>query len=339
MKISNETPFCHEVQPFPLAGGDTGLLVILKATFRIEGDGLAAAAEQQPILYADEYFNSENPGLVRYESDLIPHKPFGDVILNGTAYPPNRRPAKGISTTLQVGPIEKTLYVFGDRYWMVRGSSVVATEPAPFESMPLGFDRAYGGADEAAQDRSKKNPVGRGFIAGKSAKSVHKAAMPNVEHPKRLIQNWQSQPHPAGYGIIGKGWEPRVGMLGTYDDKWEKERSPLPPEDFSDEFYNSSQPDQQLNGYFAGDEPVSLTNLTPEGKTAFRLPGVRPEVSIQTGESRPAPRSDIDLPLDTLIIEPDDGRVILIWRRLYSLMNADELIDYSVRIWDSSDQF
>ena len=70
------------------------------------------------------------------------------------------------------------------------------------------------------------------------------------------------------------GWMPRRGFLGTYDDKWRKERSPDLPEDFRFEYYNGAHPDLQVNGFLKGDEDVELLNLTPGGKVGFQLPGL-----------------------------------------------------------------
>ncbi|NIQ17520.1 MAG: DUF2169 domain-containing protein, partial [Candidatus Aenigmarchaeota archaeon] len=59
------------------------------------------------------------------------------------------------------------------------------------------------------------------------------------------------------------------------DEKWRKERSPDPPEDFSYDYYNGAHPDLQVEGYLAGDEDVELNNLTADGNVLFKLSGLR----------------------------------------------------------------
>src|SRR5688572_6835499 len=67
-------------------------------------------------------------------------KACGEVLVAGHAHPPTR-PAPQCAVRVQAGPVDKTVYVFGDRRW--KGDR--PTEPEPFERMPLTWDRAYGG--------------------------------------------------------------------------------------------------------------------------------------------------------------------------------------------------
>ncbi len=77
-----------------------------------------------------------------------------------------------------------------------------------------------------------------------------------------------------------------------------------------------------------------LTNLTPEGKTSFALPGVRPKITVTDSRFDSAEEAvrRISLGLDTLIIEPDLSRVILIWRTTTPLADLDDLAYVTVTI-------
>src|SRR5262249_1683672 len=139
------------------------------------------------------------------------------------------------------------------------------------------YERAYGGADLKADDPKKhdwdrRNPVGTGFAVAPEHLVGEK--VPNIEDPRDSNRTWRERPRPAGFGPIPADWMPRVKWAGTYDERWQKERLPLLPEDFDDRFYLCAPEDQQAPHFLKGDEEVRLRNLTPEGSLRFRLPRV-----------------------------------------------------------------
>jgi hypothetical protein len=68
--------------------------------------------------------------------------------------------------------------------------------------------------------------------------------------------------------------------------------------------------DQQID-HPRGGEEVVLIGLTPEGHRRFRLPEV--EVPITVMRRRAAPRQTMAR-ADTCLIEPDLGRLVIVWR-------------------------
>lgn len=161
------------------------------------------------------------------------------------------------------------------------------------------------------------------------------AALPNVEDPACLIGSPRTRPFPAGFGFYGRDWAPRVGKLGTYDDAWRLNRSPDPPADFDDAFYNAAHPDLQADGYLRGDETVILHHLTPDGETRFQLPAVTVLCSVaksydlvvdclrrqspdhpdlETLQQMTDEKAEVDMHLDTLCLLPDEKRLFLLWR-------------------------
>jgi hypothetical protein len=102
---------------------------------------------------------------------------------------------------------------------------------------------------------------------------------------------------------------PRVKFAGTYDEKWQAERSPLLPEDFDDRFYQSSPVDQQSAQFLKGGEEVELLNLTPGGHLSFCLPRVFLGFETDFGDAPARHRAN----LHSVILEPDAPRVLLTW--------------------------
>jgi hypothetical protein len=111
-------------------------------------------------------------------------------------------------------------------------------------------------------------------------------------------------------GPLGRNWEPRLQLAGTYDDAWLKDHFPFLPPDFDDRYYQAAPLDQQIP-HPQGGEEIVLANLTPEGRVAFALPVFDAPVHVfpKKGE-----REDSRLALDTIVLEPDRGRFTLTWR-------------------------
>ena len=93
---------------------------------------------------------------------------------------------------------------------------------------------------------------------------------------------------------------------------WKKERSPLLPKDFNRKHMNAASPGLIAPGYLRGNEPVVAVGVSPEGRLSFSLPGIAtPTVRVALTDGAP---QAVPMALDTVIIEPDDRRVMMFWR-------------------------
>ncbi len=277
MEILNDTPFEVEAIPYMGPEGKTVLTIIVKGTFDIILDeSPTVASEQIPVAFGDEYYHESDGGSVKFESDVTPFKPRADIVLVGRACAPKGALVRALDVSLRVGRLIKTIRVYGDRKWqsLSRFLPDSISKPQPFSTMDIVYERAFGGIDKEGGGFCEQNLIGCGFFEKKSSEAIDGAPLPNLEDPNNLIRSWKDHPKPVGYGFYGRSWMPRRGFLGTYDDKWRKERSPDPPEDFRFEYYNGAHPDLQVDGFLKGDEEVELVNLTPDGKVGFQLPGL-----------------------------------------------------------------
>src|SRR5262249_14829001 len=75
-------------------------------------------------------------------------------------------------------------------------------------------------------------------------------------------------------------------------------------------YFQTAPEDQQVDKIVGG-EPVILLNLTPDGRRDFRLPIM--DVPVVFFRRRGA-RDEMKGVLDTVLIEPDLGRMNLVWR-------------------------
>ena len=163
-----------------------------------------------------------------------------------------------------------------------------------------------------AQAACESNPLGQGFAPPwyLQAKAVTTLTAPQIDDPRSPLTAFGQEAPPQGFGLIARTWQPRLRHAGTYAPDWFEERWPDLPEDFDPAFWNGAHPDLQMP-YLSGEEHIRLTRLTPDGSLRFRLPGTLPPVQIVREDGG---RGSEALRLDTLIIEPDEDRVVIVWR-------------------------
>jgi hypothetical protein len=292
------------------------MLAVVKGTFTIDGrQELPLATAQAPITLGDEYHGEPGQSSIRFASDIVPEKRGTDVVLVGSAHAPHGETVS-LMVTLEAGPLRLQVAVIGDRWWQRSGSrGVHITKAAPFSSMPLVYERAFGGEDRSDPQPRRwalepRNPIGRGIVASASRPDLAEVALPNIEDPADLIDDPLQRPRPMGLGFIAPSWKPRVDFAGTHDESWQRDRFPLPPTDFDARFYNGAHPNLISPRFFVGGEPVRLTNASQRGTLQFRIPDVEVLAAFYIDGQTIEKRCD----LDTVVIEPDQQRLMLTWR-------------------------
>lgn len=298
------------------------IVVVVKGTFDFpeRGKEPSLAEEQVPLVVADTFTNEPGKSAPVYESDFPLNKPLCDVLLNGCAYAPGGKPTTKVQVGMKVGAVAKVFNVVGDRTWQSRGMTVIAGPPKPFTVMPISYDRAFGGVDEMHPDPKNHgaympNPVGRGFHKQTAAEFVDAKPLPNTEESNSQVTSPTGRFRPMSFGPVGRGWEPRYKLAGSYDDDWLAEVFPFLPADFDDAYYQAAPTDQQMP-YPKGGEDVVLLNLTPEGRASFRLPVVEIPIELTKDSFE---RIKMWARLDTVLLEPDAKRMQLTWRASHPL--------------------
>ncbi len=315
MQIDNETPFEADRYAVADADGADLLLTVVKGTYVFHHRGaLEVADDQCPIELTDQYVGDPGESSISYASDFSFNKAGTDVAVLGHAYPLRSGDAE-VSAGIEVGPVQKLVRVFGDRYWGRSIGVARMSVPRPFDRMPLRFERSFGGADKSHPDEKRheyeaRNPAGVGFRAKKSKAPIDESPLPNLEDPRELMSDPDDRPTPAGLGFIGPSWQPRLGYAGTYDEVWEKKRKPLLPDDFDPRFFNAVHPDLVCQGFLTGNEEVTAIGVSQDGPIKLTLPGIRPTCSVESAAFGALP---VTLNLDRVVLEPDEHRLLLVW--------------------------
>ena len=288
--------------------GAMALAVVVKQLFGFQRDGTLfrrRGAEIRPIDIPWPEAKS-----VMLPSDLFLFKPGADVVVAGTAVAP-REGVKELDVGVRVGPVSKRLRVFGPRVWYEGALGMSLSPPQPFHRLPLMWEHAWGGLDTSNPKKlasEPRNPDGTG-VASDPGALKHQPG-PQIEDVDEPIRSSRTKPRPAGVAAIGPGYEPRLGYAGTYDQRWQDERMPLPPVDFDMRFNQVATPDLVVPGFLRGGEPVELVNIGAAGVVQFSLPRLAFDVTAATDSGSLTYRPV----LDTVVLRPDEEQLELTYR-------------------------
>jgi hypothetical protein len=302
MVFENHTPFpAMGWSSWDKQGIDHASVVVrIKYLFdEMDAEGLWSLRldPDQGELFGEEYFYDDDlEASLRFESDFVPFKPAGDLILNAYSYSATPRESwvcgvkairhpKGYTNPPQT-LVEQQLRVYGERYWQdnVRGWGVGSIVPTT--KVALRYEYAFGGfvldpyAGKASEEGAEylhydeQNPVGRGWLHKKMDRS-QPIPMPQIEAIDNPVTKAYTSYAPVGLGAIHRSWLPRRNFAGTFDEAWLEKKHPVMPDDFDEWFNQAAHPALQLTRgeYFHGGDTIVLHRLLP-GKEAqaFRLP-------------------------------------------------------------------
>jgi len=256
------------------------------------------------------------PGGVLDEANA---KPCGEVMVCGKAMAPGGRPTAAVMTRLWVKRdgrtlIDKKVAVQGDRFW--KGDE--PTEAVPFTELPLDWGHAFGGEGFAP------NPAGKG---ARPIETEHGPVqpLPNVEDPRQLVISPKDRPAPAGYGPLPVDGPQRFQYAGkTYDQHWLEARFPGPAVDFDPRFHCVTLPDQHVESFFRGDETITVEGMHPDGPVTGALePLVVKALLTRVDQDGTERFSEHRLELETLVVLPNVGKVICIYRAVVPCRDDD----------------
>ncbi len=305
--------------------GKERLVAVIKGTYTMPQDGGVAklAAIQEPLTTSDTFTGQPGLSATVYEADYAPEKGQCDVLLHGQAYAPNQQPVTRLPVGIRVGAFSKTFDVVGRRFWeRTLLGGLKPSKPMPFLNQTISYDEAWGGVDSSEahpeiQEMYRPNPVGKGYHPVKTAREIEGRPLPITEASNAPISSVKGPYSPMAFGPIGRSWTPRSPLAGTYDQHWQDHVFPFLPADFNPAYYQAAPPDQQIP-FLKGGEEVVLMNLTPEGKTTFTLPDLQMPVEFCDKSQN---RETVQAQADTLILEPEARRLIIVWRASKALEN------------------
>lgn len=307
MRIVKETPFEFGYLHWQVRPPEGALMVFLKGTFDLVHDGDCVVSAEQRLIAGPAHWDDDPNQSLRVDGDFAVLKPRAECHFVGHAHAPGAEPVTGLLAGFRVGAVSRNVAVFGDRTFDAYGAM---TPPVPFHTMPIRWERAFGG------DGFARNPVGRG-LAAVDTELGRRVPLPNLEDAAELITGPGDRPKPTCFGPVPPSWAERTRKSGTYGARWLKTRWPWLPEDFDYGYYNSAPPAQQIEGYWRGDEAIGLQHLAAS-RTVLRsrLPGIRGRCFAEVRRGGALEFVEVPLRLDTIVLDGDAERCECLWRGL-----------------------
>lgn len=316
-------------------GGQPTVGLLLKRTYLMLPHGrvaLADEAAQEPLYdvevpYAPLPLPRVSP--VRFGDDGLCFKQHTDIIVQGAGHTYHPRVLE-TQVSIRFGALKREVRVVGDRRGEWGPSGPAFSEPAPFLSLPIRYDHAYGGLDATALERSERplldpaavvpwltpfhyprNPAGKGYLLELDRPSFEGLAIPNLEHleerltPQRLALgpggSWLDAPIPAGMDWQPSYCFPRRADLG-----------PAPAPDAAEpplDFAQAASPGFTVASLRLDDE-IELHNLHPSSPVIrCSLPAEAPRVLL----SLPSKQIALQPHLNTVVLRPGVREIVVVW--------------------------
>lgn len=243
--------------------------------------------------------------------DLWMAKPGAEVLVWGHAH--SHPPTTQMQVAVNCGPVSRTLQVWGDRHWQPGLLGWRATQAAAFTSMPLVWERSFGG------EGWHPCPLGVGWGSAQRLAKGEFAPLPNIEAIGDGMRTPECRPRSVGLAPAWPTWGGSK-QRGTFDKAWLANGFPGMPTDFDASMFNLAQPEQRKTGFWTGDEPYGLQGLHP---TLPQIEGRLPNVRLRCFAACTNEVSEVPMELDTVGFFPSQEVGVLIFRGIVNNVGVD----------------
>ena len=299
MKCVDETPVSTHLFRTVLDEATMVGTLVATATYAMLDDGRLVLARDQPP-----------PRLEPTVVDGVTLPPDGgygkrgvDVLAIGHAHAPGGGATEATMAGLSIAGRYLGIAVIGDRVWRRRWPSFVASDPEPFERMPLDWSRAFGGR---ARVRGTEvplldNPSGRGYVLDPAA--AEGVALPNLESVDDRLRHPLDAPAPVAFAPLLPGNRYVRELVDRVDEDGRGlDRS----------LYNVALPEHRLPDY-PGGAPLQLHALTPGPMRPVALPTARVIAEVRL-DGHPC---EVPASVDTILVCPDRRTLSITHRAVF----------------------
>ncbi|MES2509506.1 MAG: DUF2169 domain-containing protein [Pseudomonadota bacterium] len=242
-------------------------------------------------------------------------KSRGEFLVYGSAYAAAGTQAGEVAVSASLGAVKKSLMVYGDRHFNALG---FITAPEPFTCMPVAPETAFGG------ENFSENPSGKGSAKVRVEDGSTVLPLPNVEIASKLVLGAGDKASPAGFWALPANAPERTRHLGSFDGRWLEKTWPHLPETTSPEYFQVAPPDQRLDGFFHGDEKISITGMHAEhARLDAALPALRARCFVNRRVQDVEEFSEIEARAETVWLFPGLACGIVLYRAVTNTLDED----------------
>jgi len=288
--------------------GSLRVTVICKATLGFVPDGEMVLAPAVEMVAADVHTAKNPMRSVRVSSDLSPHLERADVLFVGRAHaPPGTKVER---TTVRLALVDDRVPVLDKRLAIVGDRDAAGAKPRPFDTMPIIYERAFGGLG------FPDNPLGVGVGVGGDGKLQPNVLDPDPTRPRTV----------AGFGPRSTSWLVRKKLLRGHPRPPTEGIAEL-PDDVDWIYFQAAPPDQWLEtlpprAWIVLEGLNARTNLL-----RMRLPAMRAWARLEGPGLGPGVGAPLELRPDTLFIDGDAEHCTVAWRKSFHVASVEALTD------------
>lgn len=317
LELVNETGAGAVLVPgWELAGNYRSVLVArLTLAFDLHGN-VALAEEQASPLLVDSHYGKPLETSLQEANEIGAFKQGAEYYLHGKAYTrtgAENRAHVSVEIRQRDSASRKRLIALGEHGWEKSLLGARRGEPAPFTSLPLCYENAYGGSHEKSGQREKRNPVGRGF--NPSGWKILDPRAPQIEYEGCSALSLSRPCAVASFAPLPVFWAPRQARFGSPSQMPLDEQGCPWGQDAEPSLHHCAPQDQWLSHPFAGGEQLTLQGFFPEHPEPVSLTLPRwqpPALLIRRGH----PPQRLATVCDTLAIDTEQRQLSLIARTL-----------------------
>ncbi len=249
-------------------------------------------------------------------------KPGAEFLMYGRCHPAAAG-FTGMTVRVQVGERSRSLQIMGPRRW--QGAHCGA--PEPLEPVRLDWTQAYGGPEYP------QNPLGKGHTRDKKTDGLD---APQLLMPNELLTRPDEEHQPVSFAALPPFWPQRTQLLGAFDENWKYKDWPYLPSDSKAEYFFSAQPGQRFEGFFQGNEFLTIEGAHPRRQVIEgRLPDLRARIFAMTRKSGGGKFLELPVLADTLWLLPEQEAAILCYRGVLQDVEEDACdVAHLVAAWE-----
>lgn len=272
-----------------------------------------------PELFSDAY-NAMSELPAPFIDEGLP-KISPEYFVAGNVMAPNGHPVKGMPISCTLANSSKYLHATGDRYWL--GGLTGTSQPLPFITMPLTWEKAFGGKGFA------NNTTGQGIDKVATDLGDKLVKMPNIEYAGQLLTSLSQRPKPAGFSSLMADHPQRLKNMGTYNEQWLKEDFPGYPKDFNFAAFNCAPNDQILQAPIVGGEAFKLEGFHDafsviEGRIPeFSIKVFAVKKGIEISDLHSSDLESLKPRIDTVVFFPNQLMGMLVYRATLKIETTD----------------
>lgn len=250
-------------------------------------------SQQSAPLVGPDFGTEEADGVLLADPDICLPKLATDLIVLADAYAPDPGSSVPYAARMRIGAAEKLVEVHPPRNWDAKGKRIDpdSLRQQGHNPVPLDWRMSAGGPEMA------DNPLGCGHHA--TAKKAVCAPLPRLMRPGETFLRPDRPPRPVSFAPRPRSWPTRAALGGTYDEAWQRTRSPVLPADLDPDYWNAAPQDQRFPHGALDGATIRFENIGQVGQHDIPIPQLEFDASVRFNRQW----QNVEMNLQTVLLD------------------------------------